>query len=389
MNGMALKTSQMLPRGVARYLSGAPQQGMGNRFFGMRTAGVSSALSRGFSSAPTTHEEHERAARPARILVTGCLGQIGSELMTELRDRGHVVIGSDIKKPDPSIEPTLGTFLYADVTDQQQLSKIIVENRIEWLIHNAALLSGAGERNPQLALHLNIGGLHNALELSRIHGLRLFCPSSIAAFGPTTPLENTPDLTIQRPTTVYGVSKVYAEHLGEYYHHRYGVDFRSLRYPGVISSKTLPGGGTTDYAVEMYYYAIEKLKFRANEQHAPFHCFIQKDERLPMMYMPDCIRATVTLLEADPKSLKQRTYNVSAMSFTPAEEAEAIKKYFPNFEIEYQPDFRQAIAASWPKRLDDTRAREDWGWKEDYDLDAMTKDMLVSLERRLSRPVRL
>ena len=221
---------------------------------------------------------------------------------------------------------------------------------------------------------MNVGGLHNTLELARKYNLRIFIPSSIAAFGPTTPLDNTPDVTIQRPTTVYGIGKVYCEHLGEYYNLKYGVDFRSLRYPGIISSKTLPGGGTTDYAVDIYYYALRGQ---------PYECFLEENEELPMMYMPDCINSTIELLEADPSKLTQRTYNVNAMNFSPKHIAESIRKYIPGFKITYKPDFRQNIAKTWPAKLDDTKARQDWNWKETFDLDKMTQDMLKELRKKL------
>jgi len=242
------------------------------------------------------------------------------------------------------------------------------------VIHLSSILSASGEKDPQRAIELNVNGIQNILEVARKHGLKVYSPSSIAAFGTTTPRVQTPDITIQRPNTIYGVSKVYLELLGCYYQEKYGVDFRSLRYPGVISSETLPGGGTTDYSVEIFYEALK---------HGKYTCFLEKDTELPMMYMPDCLKATQTLLEANPKSLTQRVYNVTAFTLTPHILAQQIKKYMPNFVIEYRPDFRQNIANSWPKSLNDSLARKDWGWSPDYDLDAMTIDMLLKLRDKL------
>eukprot|EP01114_Cavostelium_apophysatum_P016751 TRINITY_DN4826_c0_g1_i2.p1 TRINITY_DN4826_c0_g1~~TRINITY_DN4826_c0_g1_i2.p1 ORF type:complete len:228 (-),score=45.60 TRINITY_DN4826_c0_g1_i2:50-733(-) len=214
------------------------------------------------------------------------------------------------------------------------------------------------------------------MEAARWHNLRIFAPSSIAAFGPSTPKDNTPNLTYMKPTTIYGVTKVYLELLGQYYCDKFGVDFRSLRYPGIISAETLPGGGTTDYAVEIYYEALK---------HGRYTCFLSKDTELPMMYMPDCLKATQVLLEADAKTLTDRVYNVTGMSFTPTQLAASIKKFIPNFEIEYRPDFRQKIADSWPRSLDDSLARKDWNWNPDFDLDAMTRDMLIRLSSKLKQ----
>jgi len=315
---------------------------------------------------------------PKRILITGCLGQIGTELVELLRKKygSENVIASDVRKPFSKEFLKRGPWAYLNVMDPNSFSRVIVEHKIDWLIHNSSILSATGERDPKKAIDINILGIQNALEAAAQHQLRIFAPSSIAAFGPTTPRDNTPNLTIMRPTTIYGVSKVYLELLGEYYHKKYAVDFRSLRYPGIISSETLPGGGTTDYAVEIFYEALK---------HGKYTCFLSENSELPMMYMPDCLKATQNLLEAPLEHLTERVYNVSGVSFTPKQVAEQIKKYMPNFEIQYKPDWniRQKIADSWPKSLDDSLARKDWKWKHSYDLDAMTRDMLVRLRDKL------
>jgi threonine 3-dehydrogenase len=310
-----------------------------------------------------------------KVLITGALGQIGTELVPLLRQQygAENVVASDVRKATGPVGDG-GPFAYLDILNMADLERLVVEHKVDWLIHNASILSAAGERNPQLALEINVKGLTNALEAAKRHNLRIFAPSSIAAFGPSTPRDATPDLTIMRPTTVYGVSKLYAELLGDYYHRRWDVDFRSLRYPGVLSSVAPPGGGTTDYAVDIFYWALQKGEFKS---------FLNKDSALPMMYMPDCLKATTMLLEAPTEALKQRTYNVTAISFTPEELAEAIKKRIPHFRITYEPDFRQAIADSWPKSLDDSMARKDWGWTHDFDLDAMVDDMLAKLRIKL------
>ncbi len=307
-----------------------------------------------------------------RILVTGSYGQIGTELVGALRKRygGENVIATGRKKP-PEILTVDGPYYHLDVLDANELQSLLVNYDVDIIIHNASVLSAAGEKNPQLAYRTNLESAYNVLEAARELGLdQVFIPSSIAAFGPSTPRNNTPNDVIMRPTTMYGITKVTIELMGEYYTSKFGVDFRSLRYPGIISSEALPGGGTTDYAVEIFYEAIKNKRYK---------CFLKADARLPMMYMPDCIKSTYQLIEADPKRLVHRTFNVTAFSFTPAEIAAEIKRHIPEFEITYEPDFRQKIAESWPESIDDSAARKEWGWSPDFDLAKMTKDMLEKL----------
>jgi len=314
-----------------------------------------------------------------KILITGACGQIGSELTTLLRERygAENVIASDIKtEPSEDISDT-GPYEILDVRDRESLKKVVEKYSIDTIYHMAAILSATGEKNPQLAWDVNVNGLYNVLELAREKKLtRIFVPSSIAAFGPETPKKNTPQDTILKPRTIYGITKVINERLGEYYFWKYGLDVRGVRYPGIISYKTLPGGGTTDYAVEIFYEAIKHKKYTS---------FLKKDTRLPMMYMPDCLKATITLMEADISRLRYHTdYNVASMSFSVEELANEIKKHIPDFQIDYKPDFRQEIADSWPESIDDTPAREDWNWSPDYDLSEMTVDMLDKISKKLS-----
>lgn len=307
-----------------------------------------------------------------KILLTGSLGQIGSELTNLFRNKygSENVIASDIKKPPK----TVGKFYCIDVTSKESIERVVVEEGVDLVVHLSSILSATGERDPDRAIQLNVRGIENILQVAKLHNLRVYAPSSIAAFGKGTPLDHTEDIVPMRPSTIYGVTKVYLELLGEYYFSRFGIDFRSLRYPGVISSETLPGGGTTDYAVDIYWHALKFKKFT---------CYLEKNVSLPMMYMPDCLRGTVELIEADPTKLTQRTYNLAAVSFTPEEIADSIRKYIPEFEINYVPDFRNDIALSWPRSLDDSKARDDWGWKHEYDLDAMTKVMLENIKKKI------
>jgi nucleoside-diphosphate-sugar epimerase len=311
------------------------------------------------------------------ILVTGAVGQIGSELTLELRKKygADNVIATGRKTAPSDALKNSGPFYFVDVNKPETVLEVVKKHSIDTIYHMAAILSVAGEANPKLAWYVNMDGLYNMLEMAReLNMARIIVPSSIAAFGPETPRESTPNDTILKPRTIYGVTKVAGELLGDYYFRKYGLDVRGLRYPGIISHETLPGGGTTDYAVAIYYDAVK---------HKKYTCFVREDTRLPMMYMPDCIKSTIDLAEADLSKLKHHSdFNVGAMSFSAGELAASIKKYIPEFVCEYKPDFRQQIADSWPMALDDTCAREEWGWKPAYGLDAMTKDMLHVLAIR-------
>jgi len=304
------------------------------------------------------------------ILVTGAAGQIGSELVPALRKFYGVekVVASDIVQPSPQVKQN-GPYEQLDVNSREALSQVIKKHNIKVIYHLAAILSATGEKFPQKAWEVNINGLYHVLEASRELGIRqVFCPSSIAVFGPATPRIKTPQDTILSPTTMYGVTKVAGEHLSDYYVKKYGLDVRGCRFPGIISHQTLPGGGTTDYAVAIFYEAILYKKYT---------CFLKPETRLPMMYMPDCLKSIMNLMQADFSKLKHHSnFNVTAMSFSAEELAAEIKKHLPDFMIDYQPDFRQAIADSWPESIDDTAAREEWNWKPDYDLARMTEDML-------------
>lgn len=315
------------------------------------------------------HSASSSEAGCPRILITGGLGQLGLGLASLLRKRygKDNVILSDIKKA-PSHIFCSGPFVYANILDPRNLREVVVNNRITWVLHYSALLSAVGEANVPLARAVNITGLHNILDIAEEYNLRLFIPSTIGAFGSTSPRNRTPDLCIQRPRTIYGVSKVHAELMGEYYSYRSGLDFRCLRYPGVISADSQPGGGTTDYAVQIFHDAVKTGKFVCN---------LRASTRLPMMYVDDCLRATLEFMEAPAESLSMRTYNIAAMSFTPEELAREIAKHVPEFHISYHVDpARQAIADSWPMSLDDSLARKDWGWRHDFDLPELVTTML-------------
>ena len=314
-----------------------------------------------------------------KILVIGSTGQIGSELTIELRKKygnDNVIAAGHKRKPSEKLLKS-GPFEYIDVTNRKSIEKVVRKYDVDTVYHLAAVLSLVGEKNPQLAWKVNMDGLYNVLEVAREHEMvKVFWPSSIAVFGPEAPRINTPQDTVLIPRTMYGSTKVAGELLCNYYFIRFGLDLRSVRYPGIVSSETLPGGGITDYAVEMFYEVIKKKRYT---------CFVSADTVLPMMYMPDCIKAAMELMEADPSRIRCRTsYNVTGMSFSAGELAAEIKKYIPEFKCEYKPDFRQEIADSWPTSLDDSVAREEWGWNPTYDLAAMTKDMIGKITKRFA-----
>ncbi|MBN1447314.1 MAG: NAD-dependent epimerase/dehydratase family protein [Bacteroidetes bacterium] len=314
-----------------------------------------------------------------KILVTGSVGQIGSELTLALREKyGAENVIATGRKTEPSKElKESGPFHFIDVNAIETVEEMIRKYEIDTIVHMAAILSAVGEKNPTLAWDVNMNGTLNILNLGvKYEMARVIIPSSIAVWGPGTP-SVAPQDTALHPTTMYGVTKVCGEVLADYYVKKYGLDSRGLRYPGIISSETLPGGGTTDYAVAIYYEAVKNRKYT---------CFVREDTRLPMMYMPDCLKATIDLMEAPFENLKRHNdYNVGSMSFTAKELAESIRKVMPDFVDEYEPDFRQDIADSWPDAVDDSAAREDWGWNPSYDLDSMTKDMLQKLHARHER----
>jgi nucleoside-diphosphate-sugar epimerase len=313
-----------------------------------------------------------------RILVTGALGQIGSELVPALRERygSDLVVASDIRTPAPdSPLGHTGAFEVLDCTDGTAVSAAVTRHRVGTIYHLAAVLSAVGEREPHRAWAVNLGGLYAVLEAARDARGAVFVPSSIAAFGPSTPHERTPQDTIQRPTTMYGVTKVAGELLCDYYYRRFGVDTRGVRYPGLISYVAPPGGGTTDYAVDIFHRAIADGRYT---------CFLSGDTRLDMMYMPDALRAAMEVMEADAARLQHRNaFNLAAMNFTPEEIAAEIRRHVPDFVMEYRVDpVRQSIADSWPRSVDDRIARAEWGWSARYDLPAMTTDMLAQLTAR-------
>ena len=312
-----------------------------------------------------------------KILVTGAVGQIGSELTMALREKyGNENVLACGRKTKPSDQLlNSGPFEYIDITNRSSIEKVVKEYDIDTIYNMAAILSATGEERPLLCWNVNINGLYNIIEIAHEFEMtRVFVPSSIAVFGPETPRIDTPQETILKPKTMYGVTKVAGELLGDYYFNKFKVDIRGIRYPGIISSETLPGGGTTDYAVEIFYEAIKNKKYT---------CFLKKDTVLPMMYMPDCIKATIDLMETDISKLKHHSdFNVASMSFSAEDLSNEIKKHIPEFICNYKPDFRQEIADSWPQSIDDYIARKEWGWKPSYHLSSMTKEMLEILGKR-------
>jgi nucleoside-diphosphate-sugar epimerase len=308
-----------------------------------------------------------------KILVIGASGQIGVELTLALRKiyGNSSVVASDLREENDLLKGT-GPYVSLDIMNKEMLHVQVIRQNITQVYLLAAILSATGEKNPNLAWNLNMQGLLNVLDIAKEEHLhKVYWPSSIAVFGSTSPRVNCPQQTIIEPTTVYGISKYAGEFWCNYYQHRYGVDVRSIRYPGLISYKSAPGGGTTDYAIEIFQEALEEKKYE---------CFLGKDTYLPMMYMPDAIRGTIELMEAPAEKISVHTsYNLSSMSFSPEQLAAEIKKFIPEFNISYKPDYRQAIADSWPQSIDDSTARNDWGWKPEYDLKKMTKDMIENL----------
>jgi len=312
------------------------------------------------------------------VLVTGALGQIGSELVPALRARHGAdrVIASDIRMPNATAGAAAGPFAHIDCTRPGQIQEVVRRYGVGTIYHLAAMLSAVAEEKPQAAWALNMGSLYDVLEIARQYDCAVFFPSSIGAFGPATPRDGTPQDTVQRPTTMYGVTKVSGELLCDYYAHRFGVDVRGLRLPGLISYVAPPGGGTTDYAVEIFYQAI---------RYRHYTCFLRPDTSLEMMYMPDALAAILQVMDADPGRLKHRNaFNVTAMNFTPERLAAEIRRHIPDFRIDYDVDpIRQAIADSWPRSIDDRAARSEWGWAPKYDIAAMTGDMLEKLDAKL------
>jgi nucleoside-diphosphate-sugar epimerase len=315
-----------------------------------------------------------------KILVTGALGQIGSELIFELKKKygNDNVIASDVRADAPAKITESGPYEVIDVLDRTAIENVIKKYEIDTIFHMAALLSAVGEKNPALCWNVNMNGTLNVLELAVQYKLdRIIVPSSIAVWGEGVPKEDVPQRSVLRPTSMYGVTKVAGERLCDYYVQKFGLDVRGLRYPGIISSETLPGGGTTDYAVEIYYEAVKNKKYTS---------FLKEGTVLPMMYMPDCIKATIDLAEADfDKLVHHSDFNLAAFSFGPEDLAAAIKKHIPEFELDYAPDYRQEIADSWPASIDDSAAASEWNWKPQYDIDSMTKDMIEKLSDKHSK----
>jgi threonine 3-dehydrogenase len=318
-----------------------------------------------------------------RVLVTGALGQVGQELVPALQDQHGLenVIPTDVRQPqgvhlvDEQIK-----FHQLDVLDPDQLMDMCQEYEINTIVHLAAILSARGEKNPQAALKINNEGIQNVLEVARRcnNDMKIFCPSTIAVFGPDSPKDHTPEDCILRPSTMYGITKLHAELLGEYYHKTYGVDYRSLRYPGVISTKGAPGGGTTDYAVDIFHQATTRGQYT---------CYLEKSTTLPFIYMPDLLAGTLQLLQADPSTLSRRVYNLGSMSFAPKQLAASIRRLLPDFSIKYVTDFRQDIADTWPRSIDCSKATKDWNWEPTYDLNDMTRDVLEQLLQKQNENV--
>ncbi|GAA6217908.1 L-threonine 3-dehydrogenase, mitochondrial-like isoform X2 [Lates japonicus] len=358
-----------LQRGVARHAGSRPRGSVERLISPAR--GISSSSQQPSAPGRTQCSSCTDTDHP-KVLITGGLGQLGVGLAKLLRrhfGKNNVIL-SDIRKPPNHVYHN-GPFIFSDILDCKNLREIVVNNNISWLVHYSAVLSAVGENNIALAREVNITGLHNILDIATEHGLRVFVPSTIGAFGPSSPRDPTPELCVQRPRTIYGVSKVHAELMGEYYHHRYGLDFRCLRYPGIISADSQPGGGTTDYAVQIFHAAVKT---------GHFECNLRSDTRLPMMYIDDCLRATVEFLEAPADSLANRTYNINAMSFTPHDLTQEIHKVLPDLKVTYNVDpVRQAIADSWPMALEDSAARRDWGWKHEFNLPELVQTMLTHI----------
>ncbi|ULG74498.1 L-threonine 3-dehydrogenase [Macrococcus brunensis] len=312
-----------------------------------------------------------------RIMITGALGQIGTELTLKLREIYGVdsVLATDLRRPEEGAKVLEGPFEELDVTDAERMDKIAEDFKADTIMHMAALLSATAEKDPVFAWNLNMGGLLNALEVARKHNMQFFTPSSIGAFGPNTPKDNTPQTTIQRPTTMYGVNKVSGELLCDYYFHRFGVDTRGVRFPGLISHVKEPGGGTTDYAVEIYFKAVREGKYTS---------YIDKGTFMDMMFMDDAIDAIIKLMEAPAENLKDRNaFNVTAMSIDPEMVAASIRKEIPDFELDYDVDpVRQGIAESWPNSIDASEAKKQWGFDPKFDLDTMTKEMLEAIKKK-------
>lgn len=307
------------------------------------------------------------------ILILGACGQIGTELTYALRELygNEQVVASDIREGTDSLMNS-GPFELLDATNYEAIEDVVMYHEIDEVYLMAAMLSATAEKFPERAWHLNMNSLFNVLNLAKERKIeKIFWPSSIAVFGPNTPKDNTPQSTVMEPSTVYGISKQSGERWCSYYFHKFGVDVRSVRYPGLISWKTLPGGGTTDYAIEIYHEALQKGNYT---------CFLNEDVKLPMMFMEDAIRATIKLMDCDPENITVRSsYNLAAMSFSPADISDSIKKHIPNFKVSYNPDFRQSIAETWPRSINDSKAKEDWGWESKFDLEKTTVEMLTHL----------